>query len=79
MMEVNDSPQTKITVESRKQYNDKGDTAANKTASSTSSTKQAGQTGDKFDFTAHMKSIRPTFNRFGQHEPATVSKETSFS
>ena len=26
----------------------------------------------EFDFTAHMKSVRPSFNRFGQHEPATV-------
>ena len=28
--------------------------------------------GADFDFTAHMKSVRPSFNRFGQHEPATV-------
>ena len=28
--------------------------------------------GAEFDFTAHMKSVRPSFNRFGQHEPATV-------
>lgn len=31
------------------------------------------QEGTEFDFTAHMKSVRPNFNRFGQHEPATVS------
>ena len=29
--------------------------------------------GEGFDFAAHMKTVRPTFNRFGQHEPATVS------
>ncbi|XP_067946233.1 sacsin-like [Watersipora subatra] len=28
--------------------------------------------GELVDFSTHMKSIRPTFNRFGQHEPATV-------
>lgn len=34
------------------------------------------QDGEVYDFMAHMKSVRPTFNRFGQHEPATVSNSS---
>lgn len=29
---------------------------------------------EMFDFNRHMQGVRPAFNRFGQHEPATVSK-----
>ncbi|KAF6033064.1 hypothetical protein EB796_008645 [Bugula neritina] len=34
---------------------------------------KAHQDGEKvLDFSAHMEAVRPCFNKFGQHEPATV-------